>query len=286
MAKNTIDIYPLNRDEEESKRLNQQHRMFLNLIKNNIIDPAISKDSLRAVADIGTGTGIWLEDVGKLFTKDSIPYLHGFDISDDQFPESSEILELSVHDVLNEFPPEHINRYDLVHVRFFVTCIREDQYTQVVRNMASLIIGSFAEPGGYLQWEEGDHSKSFRAIEKEAPRLQDAVNSFRGYFVSGGFSLYAPDNIEQACNTAGLNLINKSWYSTTTASAEQVEEIRFQFLCIFQQILRISCRDRGSFDTESNAQVAVEQQIDLMKASFDKGLVPDAIFCCILYQKP
>lgn len=94
-----------------------------------------------------------------------------------------------MHDVLDEFPPEHIN-------------------------------------GGYLQWEDEDHNKSFRSIEKNEPQLQPAVDNYRGCLESGGVSLHTPENIEQACNTAGLGLINKSWYSTTMQPAGQVEETK------------------------------------------------------------
>ncbi|PYI03762.1 hypothetical protein BO78DRAFT_431819 [Aspergillus sclerotiicarbonarius CBS 121057] len=276
-----INLYPINRDEEECERLNGQHRMFLKLVKDNILDPSISKDGLKAVADIGAGTGIWLQDVEKLFAKDSIPYLHGFDISNDHFPERSETLELSVHNALDEFPPEHINRYDLVHVRFFIVSIREDQYAQAIKNLLSLI-----KPGGYLQWEEIDYGKSFRVLEKEEPRLQDAVDIYKGYFESGSFSIHAPDVIEQACNTAGLNLINQSWYNTAMASAEQAADIMSWFLQIYQLVMRTAYRDLGLLDTEENVQAAVKGQVEMLKGSFDKGVVPDVMFCRILYQKP
>lgn len=65
---------------------------------------------------------------------------HGFDISDAQFPPSTTAgIELSVHDVLKPFPPEHHNRYDLVNVRMLVAGLAEKEYATAVENLAAIL---------------------------------------------------------------------------------------------------------------------------------------------------
>lgn len=65
---------------------------------------------------------------------------HGFDISDAQFPPSTPAgIELSVHDVLKPFPPEHHNRYDLVNVRMLVAGLAEKEYATAVENLAAIL---------------------------------------------------------------------------------------------------------------------------------------------------
>jgi hypothetical protein len=65
-------------------------------------------------------------------------YYHGFDISPGQFPDSGDI-HFSVQDVREPFPPEHRNRYDLVHVRALVGGLKEVEYKDVVANLVTLL---------------------------------------------------------------------------------------------------------------------------------------------------
>ncbi|KAJ5034553.1 hypothetical protein NUH16_005992 [Penicillium rubens] len=149
-------VYLLDRDEAETKRLNNQHRFLVDL--SNLIHPSIPTD-LTAVADIGTGTGVWLEDVAKVLPNKSV-HLHGFDISSDQFPRGHQIqrpgqkpIPLSVHDALHPFPAEHRGRYDLVHIRLLTAGLKQADYIRVLANARTLL-----KPNGWIQWEEVDHT--------------------------------------------------------------------------------------------------------------------------------
>lgn len=75
---------------------------------------------------------------------DSIPmdnprYYHGFDISPDQFPSDPGHIHYSVQDTMKPFPPEHLGRYDLVHVRLLVGAIKEVDYKHAVANLVTLL---------------------------------------------------------------------------------------------------------------------------------------------------
>ncbi|KAL1998550.1 hypothetical protein VTN02DRAFT_5977 [Thermoascus thermophilus] len=127
------ELYPLKRDREESERLNDQHNYLVELFGGNVIHPSIPKDRLFDVADIATGTGIWLKDVSTIL--DAIPtdrprYYHGFDISADQFPSADGRgdLHFSVQDAMKPFPAEHLNRYDLVHVRLLIGALKDEWF--------------------------------------------------------------------------------------------------------------------------------------------------------------
>ena len=48
-------------------------------------------------------------------------------------------MKLSVHDILQPFPKEHLGRYDLVNVRLLVGAIKETDYMTAVTNAASLL---------------------------------------------------------------------------------------------------------------------------------------------------
>lgn len=135
---------------------------------DELIHPSIPKEEITAVADLGTGTGyvwysffflsftrihkltshdrIWLEDLATKFPNPSSLVLHGFDISPAQFPTAHEIIgpgktriPLSVHDALQPYPPEHIGRYDLVHIRLLTAGLKQGDYAVVLKNARELL---------------------------------------------------------------------------------------------------------------------------------------------------
>ena len=64
----------------------------------------------------------------------------GFDISPDQFPSTLEHpFRFQVQNILQPFPPEHHNQYDLVQVRFLIAALRADQVRTAVENVLPLL---------------------------------------------------------------------------------------------------------------------------------------------------
>ena len=67
-------------------------------------------------------------------------YFHGFDVSPAQFPSSPPIgVEFSVQNILDPFPAEHHNRYDLVYVRMLVAALGKNVYQNVVQNLLTIL---------------------------------------------------------------------------------------------------------------------------------------------------
>jgi hypothetical protein len=96
---------------------------------------------------------IWLEDVAAILSATSSSTEReytGFDISNKYLPPSPQQgVAFHEHDILQPFPKELYNQYDLVHIRLLVLALRKDQFETAVANVAAL-----AKPGGYIQWEE------------------------------------------------------------------------------------------------------------------------------------
>ncbi|KAL3469841.1 hypothetical protein BJX99DRAFT_264824 [Aspergillus californicus] len=149
------EVYPLGRDRAESIRLNKQHKFLVDIV-NGPFDKSIPLDDVFAVADVGTGTGIWLLEAQRHLSK-ALPsprkqrYNHGFDISSAQFPPSSspsetetetsskDTMDFSVQNILHPFPIEHHNRYDLVHVRLLITAFATDEFRNAVENLLTIL---------------------------------------------------------------------------------------------------------------------------------------------------
>ncbi|KAL7814624.1 S-adenosyl-L-methionine-dependent methyltransferase [Trichoderma aethiopicum] len=141
--------YVLGRNFVESVRLDAQH--FLYRLQNGFtIDPRIPIGPDTKIADMGTGTGIWLLDVASQVP--STVQLNGFDISDEQFPCQSSLpsnVKLSVMDAFAEVPEKHRGKYDIVHMRLWCAIVQDGDPSALIRHATQLL-----KPGGYLQWED------------------------------------------------------------------------------------------------------------------------------------
>ena len=139
----------LKRDKDESKRLDFQHEFMRALGHGNILHPSIPRQNVRAVADMGTGTGIWLNHIAeelrayeKHGKNDANLHLVGFDISAEQFPTRDDQLpevDFVVHDMTIPFPEQYHGRFDLVNMRFLVYALNEVALQKVIENIAVIL---------------------------------------------------------------------------------------------------------------------------------------------------
>lgn len=150
-------IYTLNSGEfgVESDRLHFQHNVFLEL--TGTICPAAAWKSLPDnphVADIGTGTGIWLRAASDTLAQHGKEgaILDGFDMDNTKFLDPSSLgknVSFYVQNVLEPFPQNFLGKYDMVHVRLLMYGLKEGEWAPVLQNLVTLL-----KPGGWLFWEE------------------------------------------------------------------------------------------------------------------------------------
>ena len=108
----------LPRDSSETERLRVQHQFLLALVNGHLIHPSIPRKALRTVADVGTGTGIWLQELAKDFDGKHNPEFVGFDISQQLFPpDKPSNQDFIVHDMTRPFPNKYLEHFDLVNLR-------------------------------------------------------------------------------------------------------------------------------------------------------------------------
>ncbi|RAL02552.1 class I SAM-dependent methyltransferase [Aspergillus ibericus CBS 121593] len=200
------DKYVLGRDKVESKRLDSQHRLLVKVSGNTLIHPTLPTEQIRSVADIATGTGIWLEDVTQFLERPHIErYYQGFDISSEQFPSNPGPIQLSVHDVTTPFPKEHWNRYDLVHVRLLVAALEESDYRAAITNIYNIL-----KPGGYLQWEEIDEETYLSAN----PVIQELRRCFDYGFRAEGKCFQASAKVYKESQIVGFVDVERLAYES------------------------------------------------------------------------
>ncbi|MCJ1307164.1 hypothetical protein MMC25_000810 [Agyrium rufum] len=133
--------YILNRDYLASARLNLQHYLWTQEFGGDLLSPSITvRDSPDfRIADIGTGTAIWPIDLAERYPSVQID---GFDISLTQAPPKTWLppnVRLQDWDVFEDVPEFCVGLYDAA-----VPGTAWDDSTKV------------CEPGGYLQWVDGE----------------------------------------------------------------------------------------------------------------------------------
>ena len=130
----------LPRDSSEAERLRVQHQFLLALVNGHLIHPSIPRKALRTVADVGTGTGIWLQELAKDFDGKHNPEFVGFDISQQLFPpDKPSNQDFIVHDMTRPFPNKYLEHFDLVNLRLLSYALKAQDLKQAVENVAQII---------------------------------------------------------------------------------------------------------------------------------------------------
>ncbi|KAI4859937.1 UMTA methyltransferase family protein [Hypoxylon rubiginosum] len=137
-----------------------------------LIHPRIptEQENLR-VADIGTGTAIWLLDA-----YDELPKSTRFDGLDISFeaalpphllPSNITFTKWNVKDPV---PDEFLGVFDIIHIRFFIFVLLKEEVPAVVDKFFAMLPKPIltTEPGGYLQWLDSDNT----TVRTERPTPQ------------------------------------------------------------------------------------------------------------------
>ncbi|KAE8450973.1 hypothetical protein EG329_005413 [Mollisiaceae sp. DMI_Dod_QoI] len=196
------DHYVLGRGVSESIRLDAQHllwRMYLGYV----LQPQIPITNGMKIAELGTGTGIWLFDAARLLPP--TVSLHGYDICSDQFPSKSlwpENITLGLLDSLVYPPTALIGQYDVVHLRMWASNLRENNTTPLIQHIKRLL-----KPGGYIQWEDADlvnqevrgedaehFAEMMRTLFKRAGLQYEWVSDLRYRLPQQGFDIIQASN--------------------------------------------------------------------------------------------
>ncbi|MCJ1386075.1 hypothetical protein MMC17_009200 [Xylographa soralifera] len=150
---------------EEEQRLDLQHEIVTNAVfGGQLIYPPVSLSEIKdAIADVGCGTGVWLNDLARTHFADRLklrpPTLVGFDVNAKAFTKTPEPgVQLVEHDCTKPFADRYHGRFDLVNMRALAYAVPEEGFYRLVANAVQLL-----RPGGYLQWGESE-SKLWKAV--------------------------------------------------------------------------------------------------------------------------
>jgi len=121
-------------------RLIEQHDWLKKLLGCNVHPTIPTNTPGLRVADVATGTAIWLLDLAKTLPSDA--QLYGFDISTKQFPAPENRppnVFLYEQSVTSPFPEEYHGFFDIVAVRLITAGLRGDDWDAAVKNLNLLL---------------------------------------------------------------------------------------------------------------------------------------------------
>ncbi|KAL8906786.1 MAG: hypothetical protein Q9171_006135 [Xanthocarpia ochracea] len=179
---NNTYILSRSRPHASASRLNLQYHLWQRSL-GYTIHPSIlpSLPSCPLIADIASGTGLWLCDVASQLPTST---LHGYDIDLKQCPPKEWLpsnTEIRDWDLLGEVRDEMVAKYDYIHTRLLVLVVQNQNPQPIIRSLFRML-----KPGGYLQWDELDTththitktpSSSSSAFDRPTPAL-DALASW------------------------------------------------------------------------------------------------------------
>ncbi|EME81684.1 uncharacterized protein MYCFIDRAFT_215447 [Pseudocercospora fijiensis CIRAD86] len=145
-----IDKYSLPRNEIESARLEQQHRLIIQNL-GFILHPRIEQASPEnaRIADVATGTGIWMRDLSAKAPETWS--FTGLDLSNAQFPppDQQSHCNFEILNILEPIPEKFLQAFDVVHIRYLIAALKSHEWQIVAQNLLRLL-----KPGGHVQWLE------------------------------------------------------------------------------------------------------------------------------------
>lgn len=133
---------------EEDRRLNSQHDLIKHAILGGLsIHPSINKITPKsAVADLGCGTGVWLDDIanelraGGHKTEAHSAMFIGFDTNAHAFNSNPAPGVLLVEqDCTEPFETKYIGKFDLVNIRGLAYALPQERFSCLVDNAIKLL---------------------------------------------------------------------------------------------------------------------------------------------------
>jgi SAM-dependent methyltransferase len=171
--------YMLGRNHTAASRLNLQYYLWKESLHFNV-HPSIPIPKQARVADVATGTAIWLIDVAR---EHPTAQIDGFDIDLSQAPPKqwlSPNITLKTWNVFDHPSEDMIEAYDVVHVRLLVLVVQGSDPRNIIRNLLRML-----KPGGYIQWDELNYPDT-HIRNSDSSLLTPALHELRTIVYSQG----------------------------------------------------------------------------------------------------
>ncbi|KAB8304177.1 hypothetical protein EYC80_003596 [Monilinia laxa] len=285
------ESYPFNRNFNSSVRINYNH-WLVKEASGYLLHPRIEIDKERArIADIGTGTGwatihlhlfgfrtdlllsIWLLELSESFQ--SPAKLDGFDISAAQYPPKEwlpENVEFFTHDAFKPFPQGILGTYDVVHLRFALCYVNDEDAEPLLNNLISLL-----KPGGFIQWFEPEPYKT-AVSQPNTSKPSIAMAELRQKWIKPKpTSTYNwVEGLPQLYEKNGLSVIE---------SHHIPQKNRHKQLWTHSNLLGLEDLTKNSMVAGTEAEGKIRAFMQLLEEEAERGISCDTPWICVLGRK-
>ncbi|RYC57960.1 hypothetical protein CHU98_g8252 [Xylaria longipes] len=222
-----------------------------------LLHPSVTLPPEAHIADMGTGTARFLLCLQPRYPQAS---MEGFDLSSALYPSPTTLppnISLGELDVKQPFPEHMHGKYDLVHIRMLVLAMLPEEWEPVVRNLATLL-----KPGGYLQWEECEHSNA------EWLKSTPEASIEKSKYIGDKFQAALKARLECGWNTlpehmraAGLSSVTSDVVSSDRAPQVRAKSSATIMNLIFTWARMMAERGLVFDDSLDNLEKAVHEEI-------------------------
>jgi ubiquinone/menaquinone biosynthesis C-methylase UbiE len=134
------------RQENEYERLRLQHELHKTAMSGKLVQVPLSKTRSLRILDSGTGDGTWMVDVSKQYPKAEFVGTDLFPKHFEQLKDLPKVISFKVQSVLDDWPVEDHETYDLVHQRYCLAQFSAEKDAVIIKRLFGNV-----KPGGYLQ---------------------------------------------------------------------------------------------------------------------------------------
>ncbi|OHE96274.1 hypothetical protein CORC01_08492 [Colletotrichum orchidophilum] len=264
-------VYALNRGDltKERDRLEYNHKnIFLplcgGLCPQEVLTHLTNQQTPR-VAEIATGTGIWLRDMAKLLPPSA--ELRGIDMDTTKFPPPSALppnISLLQHNALKSFPDGMHGSFDMVHIRLIGSGMRKEDWKTVASNAFTLL-----RPGGYIHWEEAGET-SWKCVPPSC--AFDEWSRIRLLWsLKVGRNPFMPAQLPLVLRDAGFTDIDEKVWNTFGIEGMMRESMRKIATEIIRPVM-LSILEAGGVDTLQSSQ-----DIDRLESEMERDIQDGAL---------
>ncbi|EHA22486.1 hypothetical protein CBS63078_11252 [Aspergillus niger] len=116
------------------------------------LHPSIPLPTTGRIADLATGTALWLTELAQALPADANVQLDGLDLDLSKAPPHP-WLPANVHlhqaDILAPLPDPLVGQYEVVHLRLLILVVENSDPTPIIRYAHRML-----KSGGYIQWDD------------------------------------------------------------------------------------------------------------------------------------
>ncbi|EPE30773.1 S-adenosyl-L-methionine-dependent methyltransferase [Glarea lozoyensis ATCC 20868] len=134
------------RQETEYERLRLQHELHKTAMSGKLVQVPLSTTRPLRILDSGTGDGTWMVDVSKQYPQAELVGTDIFQKHFEQLKDVPKCISFKVQSVLDDWPAEDHEAYDLVHQRYCLAQFSAEKDAAIVMRLFGNV-----KPGGYLQ---------------------------------------------------------------------------------------------------------------------------------------